>query len=572
MGAWLLTGLQETLQVRNPSACQDTLLRLETAAREGAWVAVAATYELGHALEPCLHRLLPTDDRVLLSGWIFEQGEWLDHAACEAWLEARAESATGGIGGLRAGISEADYLNRIARIRRYIADGDCYQVNFTFPLEGQLFGSRPALYQALRAAQPVRFGTYIEHADGCILSRSPELFIERSGTTLRSQPMKGTAARQSDPALLAASAKDRAENVMIVDLIRNDMGRLAPAGGVRVEDLFHIEPYPTVWQMTSRVIAEPVNASLPEIFQALFPCGSITGAPKIRAMQRIHELESVPRGVYCGALGWIRPGGDFRFSVPIRTLLADTRGNASLHVGSGVVYDSEGPAEWAECHLKARFLTRLPKGLRLIETLRYEPAEGAPFPFLGEHLERMRDSARWLDFPFDESAFRARLAAVTGGSALRVRITLGQAGDFTLEQFSLTRGAPGPSPSIVLSPERVDSRDPLLRHKTTARALYDRELARVMADGHFDVLFLNENDELAEGARSNLFIVRNGTLLTPLESAGLLNGVLRRRLIRAGQAQECSLTVDDLRKAEAIYMGNGLRGLVQVRLADDLPC
>ena len=452
------------------------------------------------------------------------------------------------------------------RIRRYIAAGDCYQVNLTFPLDGEAFGNPARLYQALRAAQPVRYGAFIAHAGGAILSRSPELFLERQGQRLASRPMKGTAPRHTDPAALAASEKDRAENVMIVDLIRNDMGRLAPPGGVRVEDLCRIEAYPTVWQMTSRVVAEPVDASLPEIFRALFPCGSITGAPKIRAMEIIRELEERPRGLYCGALGWIRPGGDFRFSVPIRSLFIDAAGKARLDVGSGIVIDSRAGAEWAECHLKSRFLTALPKGLRLIETLRLEP--GAGYPFLTEHLERLAASAAALDFPFDEAAFLAGLAQIHADDARRVRVTLGQAGDFSFENASLAAGAPGDSPTIVVSPCRVDSRDLLLRHKTTARALYDSELARVMAAGHFDAVFLNEKGELTEGARTNVFVERGGVLMTPPLAAGLLNGVLRRRLLREGRAVEARLGLDDLLAAEAVFVGNGLRGLVRVRVVD----
>lgn len=564
-GAWLLRELRETLTCRAGDDWQAALRKLEEASRQGAWVAIAASYELGCLIEPRLRPLLRSPDQILLTGWIFEHGEWLDEAACEAWLESRAYQPAGGIGALRPGITESGYLAHIARIRQYIADGDCYQVNYTFPLEGELFGDPARLYQALRRAQPVRYGTFIQHAEGCILSRSPELFLERSGDRLSSQPMKGTAPRDSDPAILSASAKDKAENIMIVDLIRNDMGRLTPPGGVRVEDLFRIDPYPTVWQMTSRVVAEPVQADLAAIFGALFPCGSITGAPRIRAMEIIHELEPTARGLYCGALGWLRPGGDFRFSVPIRTVLADSQGHTRLNLGSGVVYDSVAEAEWDECHLKGRFLTTLPKGLRLIETLRYEPGD-TPFPFLAEHLERLSASARWFAYPCDESAVRQALAGVGGDLPLRVRLTLGQAGDLQLETAPLATGAPGPNPTIVLSPLHTDSQDPLYRHKTTARQLYDRELARVMAAGHFDAVFVNEKGELTEGARSNIFVEKAGEWLTPPVEAGVLDGVLRRRLIREGRARVARLTAADLQQADALYMGNGLRGLVRVSL------
>ncbi len=568
-GAWLLTDLQEAIECRHTDDWQTTLQRLEEAARQGAWVALAANYELGYVIEPRLRPLLPVGSGQLFTGWIFKQGQWLSDEACDAWLATQAATPAGGTSHLAARIREEDYLASIARIREYIAEGDCYQVNFTFPLSGQAFGDPASLYRALRQAQPVRYGAFIGHAGGAILSRSPELFLERRGHTLSSQPMKGTAARHTPPAALAASEKDRAENIMIVDLIRNDMGRLAPPGGVRVEDLFRIDPYPTVWQMTSRVIAEPVMADLGEIFGALFPCGSITGAPKIRAMEIIRELEAEARGLYCGALGWIRPGGDFRFSVPIRSLLIDKAGSARLNVGSGVVYDSIPASEWAECHLKSRFLTALPKGLRLIETLRYTPGSTpgqGSFPFLDEHRSRLKASARTFGFPFEEAAFLNLLDGINADKALRVRITLGPEGDFTLEQADLAMGAPAANPSIVLSPLRTSSSDILFRHKTTARALYDAELARVMGLGHFDALFMNEQGALTEGARSNLFVERDGILLTPPLEAGVLNGVLRQHLLQEGKAREAHLNLDDLRQAEAVFMGNGLRGLVRVRL------
>ena len=568
-GAWLLSDLREEVVCTDPATWQACLQRLEDAADGGAWIALAATYELGYAIESRLQPLLAADHGPLLTGWIFEHAEWLDDTACDAWLAARTDTDIGGTSSLMAGLAEHDYLKHIARIRQYITNGDCYQVNFTFPLTGRCFGDPAALYRNLRAAQPVRYGAFISHAGGAILSRSPELFVERQGKTLSSQPMKGTAPRHTSPDALATSEKDRAENVMIVDLIRNDMGRLAPPGGVRVEDLCRIEAYPTVWQMTSRVIAEAVDASLPDIFRALFPCGSITGAPKIRAMEIIHELEETPRGVYCGALGWIRPGGAFRFSVPIRTVLVDEAGATRLNVGSGVVFDSSPQGEWDECHLKARFLTALPTGLRLIETLRYAPAEGPPYAYLDEHIERLGESARWFGFPFDEGGFRRLLAGVCASTALRVRVTLGHNGDFTLEQAPLASGAPGDAPTVVLSPERVNSCDVLLRHKSTARQLYDRELARVMAAGHFDALFVNERNQLTEGARTNLFVQKGGVLLTPPQQAGLLNGVLRRRLLREGRVQEAPLSVDDIKEAEAVFAGNGLRGLVRVRLVNN---
>ncbi|MGL4409830.1 MAG: chorismate-binding protein [Zoogloea sp.] len=566
-GAWLLSQCSDEIRCSAQDDWRAALNRLEQAARNGAWVALALDYELGHVLERKLAGRLPAEG-VLLRGWIFAQGEWLDEAACDAWLAARAGQGPHGCSAFTPAIAREDYLSRIERIRAYIAAGDCYQVNFTFPLLGHSYGNAAGLYRQLRAAQPVRYGAYIEHAEGAILSRSPELFLEREGDTLASLPMKGTAPRHTDPDALATSAKNRAENVMIVDLIRNDMGRLVPPGGVRVSQLCQVEGYSTVWQMISRVEASPVRASLAEIMEALFPCGSITGAPKIRAMEIIHELETRqtgPRGRYCGALGWIRPGGDFRFSVPIRTLLRAPDGAVKLQVGSGVVHDSVAADEWDECLLKGQFATRLPQDLRLIETLAYRPDLPEPLPRLALHLARLSDSARWLGFTFDPASARQLLAGVTGEAPLRLRLTLDQHGALQLEQFAFTQGAPGADPSVVLSPIAMDSRNPLLAHKTTARAVYDAELTRVMGAGHFDALFVNERGELTEGARSNLFLEIDGELLTPPLASGVLPGVLRRSLLDSGQAREAVLYPSDLHRAGATWVGNSLRGMISVR-------
>ncbi|NTV10388.1 MAG: aminodeoxychorismate synthase component I, partial [Zoogloea sp.] len=534
--------------------------------------------ELGRAIEPRLAALAGDRSAPRLTGWIFETGEWLDQAATRDWLAAQQQAlpAAGreaGVGGIAAGLSEAGYHAALDRIRGYIEAGDCYQVNFTFPLTGQAWGDPLALYAKLREAQPVRYGAFIRHAGGAILSRSPELFLERSGRRLASRPMKGTAPRSSPASALIQSEKDRAENVMITDLIRNDMGRLAPPGGVKTPALCEVEGYPTVWQMTSTVVAEPVDAGLADIFAALFPCGSITGAPKIRAMQIIHQLETRPRGLYCGALGWIRPGGDFRLAVPIRTLELDSAGQARLGIGSGVVYDSDPAREWAECHLKARFLTALPSALRLIETLRCTPRATEPYPWLEDHLARLAASAAWLGFACDPDTVRKALleAAATLEGLHRVRLTLGKQGDIQIQATPLPEAPPAAMPSVVISAQRVDSRDPLLRHKTTARTLYDDEIARVSAAGHFDALFFNERDELAEGGRSNVFLKLDGAWVTPPAAAGLLNGVARRRWLREARGMERSITREELLRAETICLGNAVRGIFEARLVKDEP-
>lgn len=506
----------------------------------------------------------PEAGRPLARFWRFRRCTRLARDEADAWLggqvAAAAEGGLAGVGGLAPGVDENWHARAVDRIRRYIAAGDCYQVNLTFPLEFFWFGAPLALYARLRETQPVRFGGMIGDADGGIVSLSPELFVERCGDRLRTRPMKGTAPRAGDPAELLASPKERAENVMIVDLLRNDFGRIARNGSVEVSGLFEIEEYPTLWQMVSEVTADVPGRSLGEILHALFPCGSITGAPKIRAMQVAAELEEGRRrGPYTGAMGWVAPDGDFRLNVAIRTLELLPGGQGRLGVGSGIVADSSPAAEWQECLLKAHFLREADPGLKLIETLRLEDGR---YPRLELHLQRLAASARWLGFAIDEETVREHLAAMPAAGIWRVRLTADKRGRVETGCAPLTEEAPGRR-LAVLADRRVDSRRLLQRHKTTARHLYDAAL-QVLVPGVFDVVFLNERGEVAEGARSNVFVERDGLLWTPPLESGALPGVLRAELLAAGLAREAILRLPDL--ADSFWLGNALRGLVPVEL------
>ena len=335
--------------------------QIEQARRGGYWVALLLEYELGEWLEPALALAKPSSPHPRLTALVFEQMHeerpWSLGAECTSDTQASIMSVT-------SGIPKAQYLARIAQIREWIAQGEVYQVNATFPLLVNTEGDPAQLYRQIATHHPVAHAAYIEDAGRTILSFSPELFLQRSGNTLMTRPMKGTAPRSADPETdrklgeaLHASEKNRAENLMIVDLLRNDLGRLALPGTVRADPLFSLEKYPSVWTMTSTVQAEIASeTSLAEILKALFPCGSVTGAPKIAAMQRIQETEAEPRGIYCGSLGWLAPNGDFSLNVAIRTLVLDEDGQGRYHVGGGIVYDSNPEQEWDECHWKARIL------------------------------------------------------------------------------------------------------------------------------------------------------------------------------------------------------------------------
>ena len=575
-GALLLTQCRRTLHLET-SADPALLFRtIEAELAAGHWLALAADYALGASFEPILAAEPPT--RPLLRVAVFARGEWLNAHGVATFLAAQLaaipeEQRLAGIAEARPAVAAAEYAQQVRQVCRWIADGDCYQINLTFPITFTLYGHPLALYARLRERQPVRYGAYVAIGEETILSFSPELFFARCGSRVLTRPMKGTAPRGRTPdedekrrAALLASAKERAENIMIVDLLRNDLGRLAQPGKVWVEALCAAEAYPTLWQMVSTVAADLPGRSVADLFAALFPCGSITGAPKIRAMQRIAEIEKTPRGLYTGALGWLAPGGDCRFSVAIRTVELGPERQARLGVGSGIVADADPRREYAECLLKASFLTAFDPGFELVETLRLD---AGTYPLLPLHLERVQASARSLGFtcrlPTLSAALAAEAAARPRG-VFRVRLTLAHDGNHRLiaRPWCDERDRQW---TAVLATETLSADDYLLRHKTTARTRYDHVLTALAArPAVFDAIFLNTRGEVCEGARSNVFVERNGVLLTPPAACGLLPGVLRRQLLESGRAVEQVLRLDDLRRAAALYLGNALRGLLPVSL------
>jgi len=572
----LLTGWQRSWQIEAEDDPAPQFEAMEAAAAGGGWVAMAADYALGASFEPAVPAA--PGGRPLLRAWLFAHGQRLDASATAIFLRQRLNAIpeplrVAGVAEVAAAVEQAQYVRQARQVLRWIADGDCYQINLAFPLNFRLYGHPLALYAGLRQRQPVPYGGYVETNEACILSFSPELFFSRAGSRVQTRPIKGTAARGATPAddeakraALLSSVKERAENVMIVDLLRNDLGRLAQPGGVTVEALCEAEAYPTLWQMVSTVSADLPGVSLFDLLRALFPCGSITGAPKIRAMQRIAELEGSPRGLYTGALGWLAPGGDCRFNVAIRTIETAPGQHGRLMVGSGIVADSEPQREYAECLLKASFLTGFDPGFALIETLRLE---GGCYPLLSLHLERLQASARALGFACPLAAVSAALtreAGVCHSGLHRVRLTLARDGRCAVASAPL-QDEIGKQWRVLLAEERLPANDYLRHHKTTARAAYDRALERLAAFPEvFDVLFLNEAGEVCEGARSSVFVERDGRLLTPPLASGLLPGVLRRTLLESGRAVEQVLHRDDLQQGSALYVGNAVRGLLPVML------
>jgi para-aminobenzoate synthetase / 4-amino-4-deoxychorismate lyase len=468
---------------------------------------------------------------------------------------------------LELALDKPAYLSAVGTIREAIGRGETYQVNFTTRQRFQVDGDPFTLYRRMCRNQQSAFCAWLDLGTRQILSASPELFFALDGDLLTMRPMKGTAPRmpRSEEDLrqrdaLAASDKERAENLMIVDLVRNDLSRIAGTGTVAVPSLFDVETYPTVHQMTSTVTARlRPEVGLTGIFQALFPCGSVTGAPKRRSMEIIAGLETVPRGVYCGAIGYVSPGREAVFSVAIRTAVIDTAtGKAEIGIGSGITWGSDAGSEFEECLAKGAFLTRCADEFSLIETIRHD-REG--YLLLERHLRRLAGSAAYFGFSCDIDQLRSRLSdlGATLDGAHKVRILLASDGTVRLEAALLLEpAATGVPREITVSHTHIDPADPFLYHKTTRRELYEQEL-RDHPD-FYDVIFLNQLHHVTEGCFNSIVVSIAGELLTPALECGLLPGLLRAELIEVGAVREAVLTLDDLQNADRIWLVNSVRG------------
>ncbi len=560
---------------------------LEAATARGLHAAGFLAYEAGKGLAPAW-RGMPGAAREgeLPLAWfgLFETVERIAPDAVADWLP---DPAGAWVGAPRPRIERADYLTAARRVLAYIRAGDIYQANLTFRADVPVVGDPLAVYARLRRTARAGYGGFLWTGDRAIASLSPELFFALRDGQVMARPMKGTAARLADVDADAAAArelaedpKQRAENLMIVDLIRNDLSRVAAPGTVRVPELFRVESFPTIHQLVSDVSAVlPEGAGAVDVLRAAFPCGSITGAPKVRAMEIIDALETEPRGLYTGSIGFIEAGGDAAFNVAIRTLVfphGDLREGAAcatrplqegvacatLGLGSGIVADSQPAEEWRECLAKGEFVSVAGESFDLIETMFFDPVEGVQR--LEGHLARMKASAAALDFVFDRHGARNNLQSATFRlrSAARVRMRLSRSGALAVEVSPLPRLAELPVP-VAVCPAPMAAGDFRVLHKTSLRAPYDA--ARVER-GTAEVVFVDEPGFVTEGSWSNIFVERDGLLLTPPLTLGLLPGVLRAELIGKGRAVESHLRLADLR--DGFFLGNSLRGLIPARLAD----
>ena len=575
--------------------------------RAGLHAVLLADYEWGAKLLKTGIQALGPGDSSSLRVLMFRELARLSKDEVSVWLADRESSEVAsittatGVMNLTPSVDRSEFTQAIARIHGAIAAGETYQVNFTYRLHGQAYGSPVALYRQLRERQPVSYGALIalpvdggatDNATTHVLSCSPELFLRHDDGTLTARPMKGTAARvpgaegDSETARhLSLDIKNRAENLMIVDLLRNDLGRIAQVGSVSVPELFAIEPYSTVFQMTSTIQARlKPGLDFADVLRATFPCGSITGAPKHRTMHLIAGLESTPRGLYCGAIGWVEAPrreercGDFCLSVVIRTLtLGDEVEGvraARLGIGAGIVSDSRPDDEFDECRLKARFLTGLDPGFEIFETMLLESVNGAApaVRHLSRHLNRLAHSAHALGFAFNRDRAADNVTAramtlTTGDSPWRLRLALSHDGRIDLRCAPLTP-LPEPHVTLLVAAARLPNANPLAAHKTTLRDAYDEGVRAAEQAGAFDSLFFTADGRLVEGGRTSVFVQLAGRWITPPLCDGALPGVMRACLLEDPfwAATERSLSWDDLQRAEAIVVCNALRGVLPARL------
>jgi para-aminobenzoate synthetase/4-amino-4-deoxychorismate lyase len=556
---FLESDLVSEVAVTSVDAVREALDEVEAAVRGGLWAAGFVAYEAAPAFDPALRVPGPPVDGLPLL-WF---GLFRDRVTAIPLPPGRPYR----LGAFRRLETRDRHRSSVAEIRGRIAAGDVYQVNHTMRLVADFEGDAGGLYRDLAEAQAAAYNAYLRLDRFEILSASPELFFRRTGDRVISRPMKGTAPRgrwfeddERHRERLLGSEKEQAENIMIVDLVRNDLGRVARFGSVAVDALLTAERYPTVWQLTSTISAEvPAASGLGDVFGALFPCGSVTGAPKVSATGIIAGLESTARGVYCGAVGYLAPpgaGASAQFSVAIRTVLVDRRAGTALYgTGGGITYDSTASGEYEEALLKAEILTERRPAFALLETLRWEPAAG--FAFLEAHLRRLQESAEYFGYPVDRGEVeRALEAAVRGGDHdLIVRCLLDRDGAVSVESSAAPRtGAPA---RVAVDTTPVDAASPFLYHKTTHRETY--EAARARHPGADDVLLVNAHGEVTEATTSNVAVRFGERWITPPLASGCLPGVYRSALLEEGRIHEARISVADLAGADEVALLNSVR-------------
>jgi para-aminobenzoate synthetase/4-amino-4-deoxychorismate lyase len=564
-GHWLqFSHPREIVSAVSLAEAAPALQRVEEAVvRQGLHAAGFVSYEAAPAFDPALTARSSGGFPLLWFG-LYDGAEEVDLPAPTCGLDLAKTAWQGSVG-------FAEFAEKVSRIKELIRSGDSYQVNYSYRLVALLAAKPWDFFLHLVAAQEAPYGAFVDTGEWVIGSASPELFFRLDGDRIVSRPMKGTAGRgrtlaedQAQAEGLRTSAKERAENVMIVDMVRHDLGRVAAIGSVTVPHLFAVEKYPTVWQMTSTIEARS-TASLSNIFRALFPPASTTGAPKVRTVELIAQLEPSPRRIYTGTIGFIAPGRQAQFNVAIRTLLLDRKtGRAEYSVGSGITWGSQPESEWQECRDKARILTTRVPAFSLLETMLWTAEEG--YFLLARHLERLERSARYFGFDIALPVVRGELeclAARLDRTRQKVRLLVTREGRITLEAEALPASDSAP-PRITVAPGPVDSANQFLYHKTTNSDPY--EAARAAYPGYDDVLLFNERGEVTESTIANLAVLLDGKLCTPPVRCGVLPGTLRASLLERGLLCERSMRVEEMLRSPRVFLLNSVRGLYRVQV------
>jgi para-aminobenzoate synthetase/4-amino-4-deoxychorismate lyase len=565
-GWWQFRNASEIIIVESIGKVLPALTKIEERVNaEGLWAAGFISYEAGPAFDPAIRAHSPGPCPLLWMG-LYPPPQRIQ-------LPIRTSIEAVSAYQWQASVDRQQYEQAIGRIRALISGGDTYQVNYTLRLRAPAQEDPEALFLRMIRANEPKHGAYLDCGDFVVCSASPELFFRLDGERITSRPMKGTAGRglthshdMVTAQALAASEKDRAENVMIVDMVRNDLSRISRVGSVQVPQLFELERYPTLWQMTSTVTAD-TSASVCDILRALFPPASITGAPKVRTTEIIAELENTARGVYTGCIGYIAPERRAQFNVAIRTaVVGRDRGTVEYGVGSGIVWDSRSQAEYEECLLKARIVTDAPPAFSLLETLLWEPAGG--YFLIEEHVRRLAESADYFGVRADVALVRRRLEELANSfprQAHRLRLLVDSDGRIGCEAVPLTDSQI--PVRLAIAAEPVDPADPFLYNKTTHREVYDR--ARASRTGCDDVVLWNTRGEVTETSIANIVAELDGNKFTPPVESGLLPGVFRNWLLRHGEIMERRIDLGDLRRASRIWVVNSVRKWRDATLVED---
>ena len=565
------------------SGIKSCLSAMQKEKEKGNYLAGFLSYEAGHAFCQKLH-IEKSHSFPLIWMGVFEKpiiydhkkGSFLNGPFCVESIGGSRDHKSGRISNLKLSIEKKDYIKNIKRIKDLIAAGDTYQVNYTTKLKFNFKGTDFDLYKKLRNNQKVSYGAFIKSNGFSILSYSPELFFRQTKERIYVCPMKGTMARgvnaQDDRIarkFLSKDPKNCAENIMIVDLLRNDLGKISQTSSVKTTRLFQVEAYKTLLQMTSMVESKlKKGLSLYDLFSSLHPSGSVTGAPKIRTMEIIKQLEPEERKIYTGSIGYIGPGNNSVFNVAIRTILLKGA-KGEMGIGGGITHSSDPSSEWDECKLKSKFLTQVP--FQLIETMRVSKHED--IFLLDLHLKRLQASAKFFGFSCAlkkiRAALKQKINTLHSDKHYKLRLLLSESGAISISTSILKKKQlQAGLPKIHLSSHRLNPVNLYLYHKTTRRRLYNREFNQHKKQGFFDVIFLNKKEELCEGAISNIFLRKNGIYYTPPVPCGLLPGVFRQYFLSTHKttAKEKVLHLDDLKNADKIYCVNSVRGMVRVKL------